>query len=158
MAITAADEEAGGPGALAPSRGSPALGALLVLAAVALNTWTLEPVFARDETISSPPFITLIAAFQLVLLTAGAMVLLQRPALRPPPLRYMAMSVLADGGLLGGYGTLRATGVIDPHRETRGAWAVMAASEELIFELTPQFKVLAASLNNLAFPDGPSQP
>lgn len=159
MAITAAEEEAGGPGALAPSRGSLLLGALLVLAAVALNKWTLEPIFARDETISSPLSIAVIVAFQLVLLTAGVLLLLKRPALPgPAALRYLAMSVLAAGVLLGGYGTLRATGVIDPHRETRGAWATMAASEELIFELTPQFKVLAASLNNLAFPDGPSQP
>ena len=122
--------------------------------ALALNKWSIERIFAPDEHIYSGASTASIVVFELCLFLAGLWLLLRRPALTIPVfLRRTAVIGLAGGILLGIYGSLKATGVIDPHREARKAWTAMVASEELIFDLTPQFKALAASLNNLRFPD-----
>ena len=141
-----------------PIDGALPLGVLLVLTAVAVNKWSLERIFSPDEHISSGISIAVIAVFELCLFVAGLWLLSKRPALPIPVLLRRTVAIgLAGGVLIGIYGGLKATGIIDPYREQRNAWTTMAASEELIFELTPQFKVLAASLNNLKFPDHLSQ-
>ena len=134
------------------------LGALSILAALAVNKWTLERVFSPDEHISSGSSVAIIAIFEACLLLAGLWLLLKKPALAIPVLpRWILAIGLAAGVLLGIYGGLKATGIIDPYREQRTAWTTMAASEELIFQVTPQFKKLAGSLNNMKFPDHLSQ-
>jgi hypothetical protein len=133
-------------------------GCLLVLSGLLLNKWSLERIFAPDEHISSGVSTALIVVFELCLLLAGLWLLLKRPVLTIPVLlRRTVVLGLAAGVLLGSYGSMKAMGVIDPHRDARNAWKTMVASEELIFDLTPQFKALAASLNNLKFPDHLSQ-
>ena len=42
---------------------------------------------------------------------------------------------------------------IEAGLESSKAWKTMISSEELIYVITPQFKGLAASLNNMSFPD-----
>ncbi len=50
-------------------------------------------------------------------------------------------------------GSVLAGDALDSPSKPPNAWDTMVASEEMIFVLTPQFKALAASLNNLKFPD-----
>ncbi|HEX4780325.1 MAG TPA: VCBS repeat-containing protein [Usitatibacter sp.] len=145
----------------APKRsgaGTVTLGVLLVLAGLALNKWSLEKLFSPDEHISSRFSIAVIAVFDMALLAAGLWLALRRPRLPVPAFARHGFSVLvAAAVLLGAYGSLRATGIADPYRETRTEWTKMAEGEELIFQITPQFKILSASLNNLRLPDPPSQ-
>lgn len=130
------------------------LGWLAFLAALALNKWSVERVVSPDEQISHGPYIVAIVLFQLGCLAVGLWLLARRPALPIPALLRGAVAVgLGAGVLVGVYGNLKAAGIVDPHREARGAWQAMVASEELIFRLTPQFKLLAASLMNLQLPD-----
>ena len=134
--------------------GPSSLGVLLLLTGLALNKWSIERILAPDEHIYSRAAMALIVVFELCLLLAGLWLLLKKPSLPFPAFaRRTAAIGLAAGALIGIYGSLKATGVIDPYRESRSAWTTMAASEELIFQLTPQFKVLSGSLNNLSFPD-----
>ena len=134
------------------------LGVLLVLAALTLNKWSIEQTLSPLGHIYSRLVIAWIVLFEACLLVAGLWILFKRPVLAIPVLlRRTAAIALGAGVLFGIYGGLRAAGIIDPYREPRTAWTVMAESEELIFELTPQFKTLAASLNNLKFPDHLSQ-
>ena len=143
-----------GPHSVSRPRGIPTLGILLILAAVAVNKWTLERVFSPDEHISSGTSVAIIAAFEVTLLLAGLWLLLKKPALGiPAALRWILAAALAAGVVIGIYGALKVAGIIDPYREQRAAWTTMAASEELIFTVTPQFKKLAGSLNNMKFPD-----
>jgi hypothetical protein len=138
--------------------GALSLGVLLVLTALALNKWSIERIFAPDEHIYSGVSTALIVVFELCLFLAGLWLLLKKSALRIPVLLRRTLAIgLAGGVLVGIYGSLKATGIVDPHRESRNAWTTMVASEELIFDLTPQFKAFAASLNNLKFPDHLSQ-
>jgi hypothetical protein len=139
-------------------KGALVLAILLILAGLALNKWSLEKLFSAREHITATSSIAAIAVFEAVLIALGLWLALRRPRLPGPAFARHAFSVVLLGGfLVGGYGMLRATGVVDPYRETRGAWATMAESEELIFQITPQFKVLSNSLNNLQLPDPPSQ-
>lgn len=141
-----------------PKDGALSLGVLLVLTALALNKWSIERILAPDEYIYSGVSTASIVVFELCLFLAGLWLLMKKPALTIPVLLRRAVVIgLAGGVLLGIYGSLKATGIIDPHREPRNAWKTMVASEELIFDLTPHFKALAASLNNLKFPDHLSQ-
>jgi hypothetical protein len=131
---------------------------LLVLASLLLNKWSLERILAPDEHIYSGMSIAVIVLFEICLLISGLWLVLRRPTLSIPVVLRGALAVgLVAGVLLGMYRSLKAMGLIDPHREQRNAWKTMVASEELIFELTPRFKSLAGSLNNLKFPDHLSQ-
>jgi len=139
-------------------KGALTLGILLVLTGLVVNKWSLERLFSPREHISSPVSITIIAVFDIVLLAVGLWLVIRRPRLPVPALaRHAFAVVLGASCLVGAYGTLRATGVVDPYRATRNEWTTMAESEELIFQITPQFKVLSNSLNNLQLPDPPSQ-
>ncbi|MBI4241945.1 MAG: VCBS repeat-containing protein [Candidatus Rokubacteria bacterium] len=130
------------------------MGSLALLVGLTLNKWAVERIVSPDEQISHGPYIGAILLFQLGCLAVGAWLLARRPALPIPALLRGAVAIgLAAAVLVGVYGNLKVAGIVDPHRETRRAWQAMVASEELIFQLTPQFKLLAASLMNLQLPD-----
>ncbi len=134
------------------------LGLLLILLGLLWNKWGLERILSPNEHIGRGINIAAIVVFQVCCLGAGLWLLLKGRRLAfPAALRRAAIAVLGAALLVGGYGNLKAMGFIVPNRELYTAWQKMVASEELIFQVTPDFKAMAASLMNMQFPDHHTQ-
>ncbi|RMH23499.1 MAG: VCBS repeat-containing protein, partial [Acidobacteria bacterium] len=132
------------------------LGALAVIDGLLLNKWSVERLVAADEHIASWRSIALIGAGQLALIAAGAgLILGHRRGWRLPSrhLLHGMLAVVVAGFAFGGYGSLRALGVVDPYREVRAAWDELAASEDLLLELAPALQRLSRSARDLELPD-----
>ena len=147
-----------GPSArLADRVPSHVLGLLIALMGALVNKWSLGPVLAPDERITSWVFLTPIVAFQVGCLLVGSWLLMRRPTISFGSTLLRLTLVGSTGALLvGSYGTLRALKVVDPHRELRATWEQVNTSEDLTLALAPDLHALAESVMNLELPDNRS--
>jgi hypothetical protein len=125
---------------------------LCLLAAGLVNQWSLAPLLTIDDRIDSRLVLVGIGALQATGALAAALLWVRRPTLGRGPAR-AAVALLTLAVLIGVYGSLRATRVIDPDREMRQAWEEVNASEELILSLSPAMERLGRSVMNLEIPD-----
>ncbi len=137
-----------------PTKTAGVLGWLVVGIALAWNKWAVERLVATDEHIESLKSLAVIVGGQLVCLAVG-WVLLRRgwPRSWPDVLRRLATAIGLVILAIGVMGSLRALGIVDPHRERRAVIVEVTAAEELVIVLTPQLDRLRESLRNLRFPD-----
>ncbi len=130
------------------------LGVAFILTGLLFNKWSIERVFVADEHLTSSMNIAAIVCFQVGSIILGLYFLLKRPRLLiSVVVRYILFIGIGASTLLGGYGNLRALGIINPHRKMLEVFRSIQASEELILALTPQLKKLNKSVMNLKFPD-----
>lgn len=133
-------------------RRSAGAGTFVLLAALALNKWSLERIVAPDEHLQSTLPIALIVCGQIALLIAAA--LLWR---RSRPLPAVVQTAIVVGSMIavltGAYGGLKAMHIIDPSADLRDAWEQVIANEELLLALTPRLDSLSIGALNLKIPD-----
>ncbi len=137
------------------------LGALALLAALAINKWSLEILFSRDLRITDLVTLGTIWGFQLVATVFGAWLIIGRPQL-PRPLRVAVdhkvlgpalMVALVGATAFGAYVDVTAYGLLRNDREMLRPTAEMVMAEEVIAELRPHMRGVARALRNLSLPD-----
>ena len=112
------------------------LGIAAILTGLIFNKWSIERIFAVDEYISSGKIISAIVCLQVGSIIFGLYLLLKRPRLLiSVAARYILFFGIGASTLLGGYGNLRALGIINPHRKMLEVFRSIQASEELILAL-----------------------
>ncbi len=122
------------------------LGVLLVLAAVAVNKWSVGRLLARDQSVDSILFLTAIVAFQVVCVVTGLWVIATRSTRRSGS-TIQATASIAVGFVVvwGAWGSLLAV--------PSASWTEMEAAEEAIVALGPELRRLSHSVLNLQLPD-----
>lgn len=142
------------------------LGVLLVLAAVLVNKWSVERLFAPDQRIDSILFLTSIAVFQVVCLVSGFWVIATRTTRQSgptiPAAGAIAMALLV---VMGAWGSVLAALTVNTGSSgiassdassdvaSAAAWDKMEVAEDAILELAPEVKRLSRSVLNLQLPD-----
>lgn len=126
----------------------------LALAGLAINRWSLAWFLTADRSITSTTTLTAIVVTQAILVLAGVFLLVRPPALARAASGLATALLLAVTGL-GGFGTLRALGIVKTANEDRLSTQIarMNASETLHLNLGGRLKKLSAGLLNLQVPD-----
>ena len=141
-------------------------GTLCVLGGLLLNQWSVPWLLKINGSL--PVWgIAVVWLQQLLWLGLGAGLLFERGSWRVMTnliagsrggkgSRWIAsgfLLVTVTGVAAGFYGTLRGTGLVDPHRDMRNSFAHVLASEEWIAARLPDVKALGKSVMNLSLPD-----
>ncbi len=126
------------------------VGALLTIGALLSHKWALERLFVPDEHLASGVLIGLVVIGQALLVAFGVRVARRRDL--PPLVTRLTLVAALVLIAIGGYGTLRALRVIDPHEQLRTEWQAMVQAEEQLLALGPQVGALTTSLLDLALP------
>ena len=132
------------------------LGWLVIATGLVVNTWTLAPIVAPDERLTSWLFNAPIALFQLACLVGGGYLLRSGHAMRPTRRRFAALACVA-ALVVGGYGLLRAFRIVDPHRELRATWETVNTVEDLTLALAGDLRALAEGVMAGQLPDRASR-
>ena len=135
-----------------------ALGTSLLSTGLLVNQWSLGHLLAADERLTSWLFLIPILAFQAACLLTGGR-LLARSSQEAFHSAWYRTALLGStvALLVGGYGTLRALGVVDPHRELRATWDAVNTSEDLTLALAGDLGMLAGGVLTRELPDRASR-
>jgi hypothetical protein len=132
------------------------LGALLALAGLALNPFSIAHLFLADQNFDSPLAANGLIALQVVLILSGLGVLWRRPYLPASPSWGSAALVLAGMAVVGCHGTARA--LLAARAQAR-LLEQLDRSEELLLRLAAkEMPVLAKSIAGGEIPDEHSRP